>query len=399
MSRRLTGILCRMGVAAAQLALGALAGVLLLEAVLRANPTLLLRGMTAPAPLDAPLTQRDYAVYETDADLFFWHPGLIRSVPPEADQLEARVRFATDEFGFLNPALATGSAEVVVLGRSFSLGAQAEAPWPRLLAEQTDLTVVNLSQPATSIGLKRDYLARFGLPRRPRWVIVDVLPSMDVAGYDRGLPSLVEELLLVGIQSVGRRALARTANDARSPIYPLPVDTGERSVDLVFFSPYLAALTVDTADLLGSEQWQDYTREVLRLRDVAGAGGACVALLLAPTREEIYIPLAAEPEQLAPALQAGWRAWRLNEAGRLAQDAPPPGDARTLQARASVMPAALAAFAAAHQLVWIDPRAAMSAAALRGEDPFMRYDTHWSAIGHAIVARQVASALQSAECP
>ena len=43
--------------------------------------------------------------------------------------------------------------------------------------------------------------------------------------------------------------------------------------------------------------------------------------------------------------------------------------------------------------------AAMQAAARQGDDPFMAYDSHWSASGHSIVAAAVAQALQSRDCP
>ena len=74
--------------------LGGLAlGLLLLEAIFRANPTILLRGMALPAPLDLPLTSQTYTVRYSDADAIYWRADLIRPIAPEQDAVEAVVRF------------------------------------------------------------------------------------------------------------------------------------------------------------------------------------------------------------------------------------------------------------------------------------------------------------------
>src|SRR5262245_50752762 len=116
------------------LALGVSLGLAGLELTFRTNPQLLVRGIAAPAPLDGPLTVRDYEVHYSDADEIFWRPDLIRPIPSGEDGLEAQVHFATDELGFRNAAPLPAQVEAVVLGRSISLGAQTAHPWPERLA-------------------------------------------------------------------------------------------------------------------------------------------------------------------------------------------------------------------------------------------------------------------------
>jgi hypothetical protein len=296
-------------------------GLLLLEALLRANPRLLLRGMGAPASIEAPLQSLDYDVHLSDADLFFWHDDLIRPIDPAANDLEARVHFVTDEFGFPNQAPSPAATDVIVLGRSFSLGAQAADPWPRRLAALSGLRVTNLSQAASGIESKGNFLRRFGLARHPRWVIVEVLPSMDILGAAAPPASLAAQLPVPLLQTFVRQArppgLARTPTE---PIYPLPVDLGRRRVELVFFSYYLAALSVDPVDRAASQDWQGFQAALLGLAAEARAAGACVALLYAPTKEETYLPLAS-PQSLEPILRAGWSAWAIGPDSRLRQDA------------------------------------------------------------------------------
>ena len=120
-----------------RLTCGLVLGLALLELTLRANATLLMRGMGAPAPVDEPVMVSRYTIRLSDADLYYWSPKLIRPIPPGEDRIEAEVRFETDEFGFPNAAPLPLRVDMMVLGRSFSLGAQAAAPWPRLFAGQT----------------------------------------------------------------------------------------------------------------------------------------------------------------------------------------------------------------------------------------------------------------------
>src|SRR5688500_8015638 len=174
--------LTRLALACLQLTLGLGLGLLLLEVILQLNPSLLLRGMAAAAPIESPLTVRQYSVRLSDADLFFWHGSVIRPIAEDDNLVEAEVDFRTDEFGFANHAPSGPTAEVVILGRSYSLGAQAAHPWPQQLAQLTGRAVTNLSQAAIGIDAKHSYLRRFGLARQPRWVILEVLPSMDLLG-------------------------------------------------------------------------------------------------------------------------------------------------------------------------------------------------------------------------
>jgi|SRR5579859_101181 len=392
-------LLRRLLAAAVQLGLGLAAGLLLLEAVLRVNPHLLLRGMAAAAPIDAPLTASDYAVRFSDADLFFWHASLIHPIAPLQDQVEAQVHFETDEFGFANSAPLPARADIVVLGRSFSQGAQAADPWPRLFSQQSGEAVVNLAQPASGIELKHRYLQQFGFPRQPRWVVLEVLPSMDILGFGPDPAVQITALPFPLAQTLARRVIAAQAPAAPDYIYPLAVHIGAQSFNLVFFSYYLSALSASRADIEASHQWASYQQAVLDLAADSHAHGSCVALLYAPTKEELFFTLAANPQQLALALSAGWQGWRLASDSNLIQDAPTPRDPAQLQAQAGAARGLVADFAASHQLVFIDPTVAMAAAVADGHDPFMTYDSHWSALGHAIVAGQVNQALETHPCP
>jgi hypothetical protein len=384
----------RLLLAALKGGIGLVIGLVILEATLRANPGLLFRGMAVPAPVDLPLTVREYDVRYSDADEIFWRPDLVQPVLPEDDRLEAHVRFETDEFGFRNKPPLPPTVDVVVLGLSISLGAQNARPWPDLLADQTGLRVLNLAQPGSGIEVKGDYMQRYGLPRRPRWVVVEVQPGIDIIG--RGVPPqlLIEGLPAPTIQNLVWPLFHRASvSRANAPIYPLAVDIPGRTVRLTCCIHYLDTLTVDYGTTIASAKWNSYSRQLLDLLNMAQSHSVRVALLYAPVKPEIYFPLATNPAQLEPVL-GDLAPLRLDGAGNLVPDVNARADINTLRKNALVGRDVIAAFARQHQLTFIDPTDRMVQAILHGQDPFMVYDAHWNVTGHQIVAQTVAEALQ-----
>jgi hypothetical protein len=382
-----------------QLILGTVLGLLLLEFILRVNPPLLagLRGLGAPAPVDAPLSVAEYDVYYSDGDQFFWRPDLVRPIPPGEDRVEAHVRMETDEFGFRNTPPLPPTVDVVVLGRSFSLGAQNNSPWPVQLAESAGWKVVNLSQPGSSPEVKREYLARYGLPRQPRWVILEVEPPIDAINYRPASTWLVPLLPLPLAQEYLRRFYGPAGFFSADPIYPLEIGLPGRTYPLTCCTHYLYALTLTREDWQASRGWLEFTAAVSGLAEEARRNSACTAVLYAPTKPEIYFPLALDPAQLRPALR-DLISLRLNGNRELVEDPTRLPDILEMRANALAARDALAAYARERNLVFIDPTELMVGAVLGGADPFMVYDSHWNSLGHALVAQAVREALAAAEC-
>jgi hypothetical protein len=388
-----------LGISAVQITLGVVLGLALLELTLQLNPPLLsgLRGLGAPAPVDAPLTVTEYDVFYSNGDQLFWRPDLVRAIPPGEDRLEAHVRLETDEFGFRNSSPLPATADLIVLGRSFSLGAQSNSPWPVQLAGLTDWAVVNLSQPGSSPEVKRDYLIRFGLPRNPRWVVVEVEPPIDAMNYRPADPWLIQLLPLPVAQEYLRRYYGTAGFFTGKPIFPLSIDLPGRTYPLTCCTHYLNALTLTSEEWQASRGWREFTDAISGIAREAARKSSCTAVLYAPTKPEIYFPLALYPAQLQPALR-DLIPLRLDENGELVDD--PGRTPDILQMRANSLAArdALAAYARDNNLIFIDPTDRMVNAVLGGADPFMVYDSHWNTLGHTLVAQAVQEALAAAEC-
>jgi hypothetical protein len=377
---------------------GVLLGLLLLEGILRCNPTLLQRGMALPAPVDPPLTVQTYDVHYSDADAFYWRPDLIRPVPASDDRLEARVSYETDEYGFRNPAPVSPRLDAVVLGRSISLAGHLAEPWPALLARRLDWQVFNLSQPGSGIQVKELLLERFGLPRRPHWIIVEVVPSIDILG-DHSIPASVgRELFVPVVQQLVRRQMAAAPIHAGQAIYPLSIDLPKREVELTCCLHYLDFFSLDQGTLERSLDWANYRRELLDIVGAARASGACVALLNVPTKPDVYFPLVLYPEQLEPSLRE-YIPLKPNSGGWIEQDPGGEMSVDSVRQNALVGRDLVESFARENDLVWIDPNDAIIQSVLDGQDPFMVYDSHWNQLGHEIVAETVIESLQQATCP
>lgn len=388
---------CRRGLRAAfRLAGGTLLSLGFLELLLRVNPALLPHGIALPAPADPRLAVQEYDVRSSDADVFYWMPERIRPVPPTRDIVEARVRYETDEFGFPNQGPIPVRVDVVVLGRSYSLGAQAVRPWVRSLAADTGWRVLNLSQAGGGPDIKRAYLRRFGLPREPRWVVVEVLPSMDILGYREAPASMLQRLPVPIIQDLARRFRGRP--QTAEAFYPLEISLPGRTRELVFFDYYVSAISPTRQQIQASRSWSAFREVTIETRDLVEGTGACMALLYAPTNAEIFIPLASDPSQLLPVVH-DLPTWRLGSQGDLVLDRSRPASVAALQERATVARELIHDLADELGLVMIDPTDSMRALVEAGGTPFMSLDTHWSARGHALVASSVARALSGAGCP
>jgi hypothetical protein len=372
---------------------GLLLGILILEPVVRSNTTLLPRGISAPLPVDAPLTDRSYDVHYADADIFYWEASLIR--PPGQNLLEARVHWRTDEFGFPNPAPIPARVDLVVLGRSYAMGAQAENPWPDIL-RQKGLSVLNLSQTGAGLGQKWDFLRRFGLPRNPRYVLIEILPPMDILEYGTAEPWVVQRLLFPLAQSVLRRLFPPSAAPgAGGYIYPLPVEYDDGRSEEIFYSRYLSALTISAKNWTGSEDWKNFRADLTDMVSALRKDGIIPILLFVPTKETIFVPRVTNAQTLEPALgsSGSWQPM----GGRL-QWIPAVADADRVVKNAASGENMIGEFADGLSVCWVNPSAAFWNAIREGSDPFMVYDTHWSAVGHELVAEGIADLIDTGAC-
>jgi hypothetical protein len=387
------------------LILGTLLGLAGFEALLQANPRLLLRGMNASVPLDYPLSVQRYEVHYSDGDAFRWRPDLVRPLQPGEDRLESSVVFQTDEFGFRNTPPLPENVDIVALGRSHTLAAHLPGSWTQLLAEGSGWTVLNLAQPGSGIVARQQFWQRYGKIRHPRWVVIEVVPSIDIvgskplsAGY-KNLYKYSPQLLSPIVQSILKRWTGSQIFWQNSdPIYPLEINLQSRSLHLTCCAHYLEFFTLNQAALQSSLDWENYQHELLKLVQMVRQESACVALLIIPTKPDSYFPLVVDAQQLAPTLREvkplivddrGWITSQVD--GFVSID--------SVVANADAGRSLIAAFAQQNHLALIDPTTIFREHIQNGEEPFMVYDSHWNQLGHELAAQLIMQVLQSQSCP
>jgi hypothetical protein len=237
------------------LILGTILGIILLELILIGNLGLLLHGMAMPTPKDLPLINQFSDIHYSDGD-------------------------------------------VVVLGRSISLGAHIQKPWPELLAEITG-DEVNLSQPGSNIDLKTDYLTIFEINHNPEWVILEVAPKIDIVDNKAPKSLLSQRLLSPMIQSIWRRYNDNKKTELKgTEIYPIIIDLPGRTCDLTCCIHFMEFYTQNREIIEASQDRIIFKEKAKRLIKLAEKNSACTAILFVPTKPDVYFQFVADHEQL-----------------------------------------------------------------------------------------------------
>ncbi len=246
--------------------------------------------------------------------------------------------------------------------------------------------------------MKSNFLDRFGLSRHPRWVIVEVVPSIDFIGNHKVPYSVSQQMVVPVLQQLIRRWMPENPSAIDTAIYPLSIDLPGRKIDLTCCLHYLNFFSLDKKTLEQSLDWVNYSKELLEIVDDARSHNACVALLYVPTKPDVYFPLARNPEQLNPTLRDNIPL-HLNADGWIESDFNGDISVDEIRQNALVGRDMVESFASENDLLWIDPNDAMVQSVLDGQDPFMVYDSHWNQLGHQIVAETIFESLKKAACP
>jgi len=393
---RMIGV--RLLLALVSLVFGVLAGLLVLESVLQVNPRLLFRGMALVGTVDMPLSIKEYTVHYSDADAFFWRPDLIRPIPPGQDRVEAVVVYQTDELGFRNPPGLPARVDAVVLGRSISLAAFLPQPWPRLAEQTSGLSLLNLSQPGGNLAVKRMVYQRFGKPRHPHWVILEVAPSLEIL-EDQDQPDwLVGETLLPLAQGILRRwGFGNAGPSNANAIYPLQVELAGTRRELTCCLHYMEFFSLPGQELERTRAWSLYRQQLEEFAQQLKQEGSCLVLMIAPTKPDIYFPLADLPHQLDEVVR-GVAVYQVKNDGQITPSQEYPLTPEMVQQNAFAGRDLILTWANVNDVLVADATPLMLDALRNGQDPFMVYDSHWNMLGHELVSQAVLEVLQKGAC-
>lgn len=226
---------------------------------------------------------------------------------------EARFRYALDERGFRNAGPWPDSADVVVLGDSwtFGYGASAADGWVAQLQERLQPSrVINLGLIGSAPEQSARVFETFGAALHPKLVIFGLFPGNDLQDtrtfarwIDEGRPGNYAEWRFFGSNNPSWPA----ALQRRSYLWALVADlVKNRGAD---FSG--TTITVSNGDRLrltptivakqaliarpDNPYFRAAIAAILRTRELAADAGADFVVVLYPTKEEIYLPVLGKP--------------------------------------------------------------------------------------------------------
>jgi hypothetical protein len=225
-----------------------------------------------------------------------------------SDKVERLEIFQTDQRGFRNTPSSTAQPYgLVVVGDSFGmgLGVSQDEHWAALL-KQAGHSVYNLSMPATCAahGAARLTLEFSELKTTPgATIIVPVYTGNDLEECSTS----VDTILAQGPQS-RIHALKTTIADyrSRSPLrqlgmrlvyrflFPDPVierRTLSDNSSVLFYKPHVQAASLSRAEVEDNTNFAHIAEALVRLKNLAKAHDANLAVVVVPPKEEVYQPL------------------------------------------------------------------------------------------------------------
>jgi hypothetical protein len=284
-----------------KLLIGLAVGVILCEALLWLTPRSLL-------PQEFRLLDRVYTARGAWQDMMMGDPELGYKLKPNLDILfpsEGRLvpirttSFGLGEIGFRDLGMAPPFS-VVAVGDSFVLcdDVPVEACWVRQLADATGVSMTTLGVNGYSNLAAGRVLARYGRPLRPKLVLAGVFPNdfKDNVNFDQWSESGTDNFWVWLGDRRGRGQFGRTL--ARYSMLFRMFDGATRSrgreihhyregnLNFAFrFDRWWVDLTKRAEHNPGFPLMQ---QALLRMRDDARAAGAELAVILFPTKEQVY---------------------------------------------------------------------------------------------------------------
>lgn len=325
-------------------------------------------------------------------------PG--RSYPRRiAGRPAQQIVLTTDDRGLRNPPRG-GRYDVVVSGDSFTEGSMVsdDETWWRLVSARTGLRIYNTAVSGLSV---REYLnnwAAFGLDAGADTLVVMIYEGNDWkplapphVAVQAGLP--IPRLHFPALRARTERALIQLL----APIgadWPLPPDLGLDWMPPIVagnayaFEPkHLMRLDWDPDAFRAAPEWTTNAAVLEELAAATHERGVRLVVAYAPVKPHVILPLIG-PEVSDDALRA-FAAFR--DRGR---PLPTGGSFRQhMLARFDVQENTLRDWCAARGIPFVSTTATLREAVASGIPAYFTFDPHWTAEGHAVVARRLEEAL------
>lgn len=340
---------------------------------------------------DTPHGAREYPANERVNRLITPNTGDLYAIscvtPSSAPAFEPyTVSYQRDEHGFRNGSPYPDSADIVVLGDSFTAGETVNTPYYEGIAEN----VLMLGLPGSGTREQARLFSYFAKPRRPKTVILAFFGGNDVA--DNGYFSRLAEqgtnayeyanrnrmiweysLLFQMGMLIRQRFTAPTATDCP---YPLTLSDG---TPIAFYNTFLENNSIDAETLAGSRLFGYTLESLLQIAQETQSNGGKFIVMYIPYKAQVYWDLLTESQQnrVVSTLVAqttdtyGFRAIPEAESG--------------FKQYYNVQRDLLQATAKLQNWGFLDLTPLLQAQAKVGNHAYFYADTHWNQNGHDLV--------------
>jgi SGNH hydrolase-like domain, acetyltransferase AlgX len=370
----------------------------LMELLLRSNPNWVPSQIRVNPPTRrvSAFLDETYNIKLSDGDLFHWMKEDVAPLPPEEDEVVARVHMLTDVSGFRNSPPEKATYEIVALGDSFTKASGVATSWPQKLAEYIGSDVLNLGDVGFGPQDELKVLRQYGLKKQPHWVIMAYFEGNDLydaAAYEQANPFILTRFARL-MFTQGLEALQNSSQGgaqaaiAPSYRYPIRVTINYADMDLTFFSSYISWLSISGESIERSQNYTIVRETIIKARDLSKSAGVRYLLVFVPSKEHVYLPYLDDPKTLAK-VYSDVPMLDLDEAGFIQfidQKVTPESVDQHMDDQANL----LAEFAAEQDISFLDLTSYFQKEADAGAELYYPYDTHWNQIGHDLAAEAIA---------
>jgi hypothetical protein len=349
----------------------------------------------------------------SDGDLFPILGDQMAPLSPGEEEVLAAMQIATDGNGFRNPPPLLPHYDVVAIGDSFTVAWNVASPWPDSLADEMDMSVLNLGVIGYGPQGELSVLRKYGLQKNPAWVIMGYFEGNDLhdtAAYEKKgpfvLPRFAKYVFFEAVpqflsQGLGPRNAESTGihtpgPDSRSYVYPQVVSIGDKSLSLSFNPHYISWLSVDRYATESSRNLRILQESILEAAAESRAVGACFLLVYFPSKPHVYLPYVASQDSWRK-VTTRIRSVGLSDTDYLEfSDVPVTGD--LVRQNMNGQAEAMHAFAAREGIQFLNLTPDFQHRASSGDELYYEFDTHWNQEGHDFAAEIISKYIIEQRC-
>ena len=390
-------------------------GLALIEVLMETFPYLLPRQISVNPPVHRvePVTVRWIEFSMSDGDLFSILGDQMAPLPPGEEEVLAAMHIGTDGNGFRNPPPLLPHYDVVAIGDSFTVAWNVASPWPDSVADELDMSVLNLGVIGYGPQGKLSVLRKYGLQKNPTWVIMGYFEGNDLhdtAAYEQKSPFLlprfakyvfsegVPQFLSPGLgpRNAEGTGIHTPGPDSGSYVYPLVKIQRRNFYAMSFNLFYISWLSVDRYAAESSGSFRILQETVLEAATESRAVGACFLLVYFPSKPRVYLPYVASQDTWSK-VTTGIRSVGLSDTASLElSDVPVTPD--LVRQNMDGQAEAMHAFAAREGIQFLNLTPDFQHRASSGDELYYEFDTHWNQKGHDFAAEIISEYIIEQRC-